>query len=105
MRFDMVREPSTSALRFEAQRTARCGVVKACASARSSAANRARDALACRSVSTGSHALGSSLPPGMRSRDRLFERGDTLGRYEVLFPLATGGRAAVYAARVRGEAR
>jgi len=33
-----------------------------------------------------------------------FMPGDALGRYEVLFPLATGGMATVYAARLLGEA-
>lgn len=35
----------------------------------------------------------------------LCQPGEVFGRYEILFPIASGGMATVYAARVRGEGR
>lgn len=40
---------------------------------------------------------------GPAAADGLLRRGDVLGRYEILFPIATGGMASVYAARLLGE--
>lgn len=43
--------------------------------------------------------------PSAEGRSELCRPGDVFGRYEVLFPIASGGMAIVYAARTRGEGR
>ncbi|HJL02265.1 MAG TPA: serine/threonine-protein kinase [Polyangiaceae bacterium LLY-WYZ-15_(1-7)] len=42
------------------------------------------------------------LDEGASSRHQEPRRGDLLGRYEILFPIASGGMATVYAARLAG---
>lgn len=41
--------------------------------------------------------------PSVEGGSELCRPGDVFGRYEVLFPIASGGMATVYAARTRGE--
>ncbi|MCB9617276.1 MAG: serine/threonine protein kinase [Sandaracinus sp.] len=50
-----------------------------------------------------SHSLAEKLPPRTGDSRREPGAGDVLGRYELLFPIASGGMATVYAARIAGE--
>lgn len=54
-------------------------------------------------TTTFSSETASTEDPQSAVHAGFFGRGDVLGRYEILFPLATGGMASVYAARLLGD--
>ena len=54
-------------------------------------------------MAPASHTLSAVRPARATLSHREPREGDVLGRYELLFPIASGGMATVYAARISGE--